>query len=185
MVSKGETAKFVDDWSPDNRLVLFRTLMGRTVLSAPVAGDGDISTLPADGESIDSVRLSPDGHRVAYQARESQRLEVYVADFPTFARRTRVSANGGVIPRWRGDGRELYYMDLNRTVMAVPVEDIVQNRFGVPVALFPASVPAGLLTSGIDLYDVATDGKRFFVIAEETGRPRAVATINVIVNWLK
>ena len=182
-IVKGESVKFIDDWSPDGRLFVFRPWMARTVFSAAASGEGEIAALPVDGDAIDSVRISPDGTRVAFQSRESDRLEVYVADFPSFARRTRVSANGGVLPRWRADGRELFYLALDRTVMAITVGDAGENTFGIPVRLFNASVPEGVLTSGIDLYEPAPDGKQFFVIAEAGEASRDNPTIHVVINW--
>ena len=87
------------------------------------------------------------------------------------------------MPRWRGDGRELFYMALNRTVMAITVGDAGENTFGIPVRLFNASVPEGVLTSGIDLYEPAPDGKQFFVIAEAGEASRDNPTIHVVINW--
>ena len=139
--------------------------------------------MPVDGDAIDSVRISPDGTRVAFQSRESDRLEVYVADFPSFARRTRVSPTGGVLPRWRADGRELFYLALDRTVMAIPLGDTSENAFGIPVRLFSAPVPDLGLTSGVDLYDAAPDGKQFFVITETGQAQRDSPTIHVAIDW--
>jgi hypothetical protein len=133
---------------------------------------------------LDSVRLSSDGRRVAYQAMEASSLEVYVADFPSFARRTRVSSTGGAMPRWRGDGKELYYLSMKRELMAVPVGDVAGNTFGVPVALFTAPVPATVLQAGIDLFDVSADGKTFYVIAEDPDTQARVPPITVVANWV-
>jgi len=105
--------------------------------------------------------LSPDGRWVAFGSDATRRLEVYVRrlDDATGASALRVSTDGGNFPRWRGDGRELFYVDDNGRVLAVPVELGARPTIGVPEPLFQ-----GLLEEAADTqYDVTADGQRFLL----------------------
>ena len=68
----------------------------------------------------DEVHVSPDGRWVAYNADESGAYEVYVARFPEFTAKRRISGHGGVQPQWSGNGRELFYLALDGSLMASP-----------------------------------------------------------------
>jgi Tol biopolymer transport system component len=65
--------------------------------------------------------FSPGGRLVAYTSTESGKFDVYVETVPRSDRKWRVSTNGGYEPRWRADGREIYYLSEDRKLMAVPV----------------------------------------------------------------
>jgi Tol biopolymer transport system component len=102
--------------------------------------------------------LSPDGHWLAYASDESGTHEVYVRPFPdTKSAKKLVSSGGGNFPRWSRDGRELFYTDLNRYMIAVPVTLQPVFSAGLPKSLFPALLFAG---GG---FDVSPDGKRFIM----------------------
>ena len=184
LVTSAEPIKYLNDWSPDGRLVLFHDATGRTIFAADTAAGQTARILVGEGDSFDSVRISPDGRRVAFQSRDTSTTEVYVADFPSFARRTRVSAAGGAMPRWRGDGRELYYVSDARMLMAVPVGDMAENTFGVPRPLFAAPLPIPLFGGGLDLYDPSADGKRFYLISDDGDSRAEIPPITIVVNWL-
>ncbi len=121
---------------------------------------------PARRLSPEKVRetnpaLSPDSRWVAFGSDATRHLEVYLRrlDDSTGASALRVSADGGNFPRWRGDGRELFYVDDNGRMMAVPVDLGARPTIGVPTALFPA-----LLEEAADTqYDVSPDGQRFLL----------------------
>jgi Tol biopolymer transport system component len=123
--------------------------------------------------------LSPDGRWLAYGSDATRRLEVYVRrrDDATGASALRVSADGGNFPRWRGDGRELYYVDDNGRMMAVPVALGAQPTIGAPEALFQA-----LLEEAADTqYDVTPDGQRFLLnrtLIEDR------VPVSVVLGWL-
>ncbi len=108
---------------------------------------------------VGDPQLSPDGRWVAYASNESGRYEVYVRPFPGGGEPAQVSNAGGAAPRWRRDGRELFYLTLppDQSVVAVPV--------GVEGGAFKAGAPAPLFKvelSGND-YDVSADGQRFLI----------------------
>ncbi len=83
--------------------------------------------------------FSPDGRLVAYTSNESGRFEIYVETVPRSDRKWPVSTNGGYEPRWRADGREIYYLSEDRKLMAVSVG--AGPSFGIPKPLFQTHVP--------------------------------------------
>jgi len=123
-------------------------------------------------------RFSPDGRFVVYVSDESGRFEVYVRSFPNGDGKWRVSTNGGGGPRWRRDGRELFYTEGDK-LMAVAVTTQTSFSPGTPAPVFENSS----LPSFNPQYDVAPDGKRFIV------RERLVSeeplAIHVVHNWFE
>src|SRR5262245_41294993 len=121
--------------------------------------------------------FSPDAHFVAYTSNESGKFEVYVETVPRSDRKWSVSTNGGYEPRWRADGREIYFLSEDRMLMAVPVA--AGPSFGIPKALFQTQVPPGV-TANRTHYVPNRDGQRFLVNMATD----AVATpVTVVLNW--
>jgi Tol biopolymer transport system component len=104
--------------------------------------------------------FSPDGHFVAYTSNESGRFEVYVQTFPLSDRKWQVSTSGGYEPRWRADGREIYYLSEDRKLMAVSLG--AGPQFEAPVRLFQTRVGVGVSANRMH-YVPSRDGKRFLV----------------------
>lgn len=106
-------------------------------------------------------RLSPDGKWVAYFSNETGTNEVYVAPFPPTGARWQVSSGGGIVPRWRSDGRELFYVVSGSppAMMAVPIAMGATPEVGRAVKLF--GMRAG--PASVTMYDVTRDGRRFVV----------------------
>jgi hypothetical protein len=128
-------------------------------------------------------QFSPEGKWVAYTSDESGANEVYVQSFSAGGAKWRVSSRGGDWVRWRRDGREMFYIAADRSVMSVAVRAISGSlEFGTPQTLF--KIPVALATSGEVApytYDVMPDGQRFLATA-----PIADAvppTMTVIINW--
>jgi eukaryotic-like serine/threonine-protein kinase len=168
------------DWTPD----------GKYVLSSVINADSDLWLLPLQGSAklvqFLSARgqqmhgtFSPDGRMVAYTSNESGRYEIHVQTFPISDRQWTVSTAGGYEPRWRADGRELYYLSLDRKLMAVPV-GAGPLPFGAPRPLFQTHVP-GSVTMYRTHYEPSRDGQRF-LINTKTGDPAPVP-ITVVLNW--
>jgi Tol biopolymer transport system component len=184
-------------WSGDGRYLLFARArydsfadrMDLWVL--PLTGDGKPYALIESAAQKGAPVLSPDGRWIAYQTKESGTPQIVVQPFPDPSRgRWDISANGGIQPRWRGDGKELFYLGLDGTMMAVEVETGSGDafEFGPPSALFQT----GIGIPGIPqeyFYDVAADGQRFLVNVHSPGQsasatPAETTTpIHVIVNW--
>jgi Tol biopolymer transport system component len=124
------------------------------------------------------AQFSPDGRSVAYTSNESGRQEVYVASFPVPSSKWPVSTTGGLLPRWRGDGREIFYFEAaNSRVMAAEVtREGAALRIGTVRPLFSVR-PAG----GRKFWDVSPDGQRFLVNTALATPDEAPLTL--LVNW--
>ena len=121
-------------------------------------------------------QFSPDGRWIAYQSNESGRNEVYVAAFPGAGGKRQISTDGGDGPRWRRDGKELFYLAPNNTLMAAAVN-------GQGASFEVASVTPLFETrrgSGDFPYDVSADGQRFLIIS--AAADARAAGITVVVN---
>jgi len=124
--------------------------------------------------------FSPDGKWLAYMSLESGQNEIYVQSFPEPVHRRRISAQGGAQPFWRGDGRELFYLALDRSLMSVAVLPGPPARFALPVKLFDAPVVPRPITR--NLYVPSRDGQRFLMVTP-AGDTRVAAT-TVVLDWL-
>jgi hypothetical protein len=126
-------------------------------------------------------QFSPDGRWVAYQSDESGQFHIYVRAFPSGGK-WQVSTDGGFKPRWRQDGRELYYISPDRKLMVVSIEPGTEFRASSPRELFQTRI-AGPLVWGIRFnYAVEPpDGKRFLIVTD-TGQARP-ASFTVVTNW--
>src|SRR6476661_5748278 len=113
---------------------------------------------------------------MAYVSNESGKDEVYVRPFPNTNEKWQISAAGGTEPRWRRDGKELFYLAADQKITAVPVR--AQSRFvpGPPHALFVAP----MIDDRDWGYDVTADGQRFVIGLAASG---PVAPINILLNW--
>ena len=81
--------------------------------------------------------FSPDGRWIAYTSDEGGQPNVYVQPFPGAGGKYQVSRDGGSYPVWRADGKELFYLGADATLMAVPIDATREFEAGVPQALFP------------------------------------------------
>jgi hypothetical protein len=149
------------------------------------------------GAPYDGAQFSPDGKWIAYESVESGRIEIYIRPF-TAAQSSpvgkwQVSSQGGVLPRWRGDGKELFYVSTTRGItnnfsftppratkmMAVSVRASAAGmQPDTPRGLFPVSFPTDVASP----YDVSSDGQRFLVL-ESTGVAPTAAPLTVVLNW--
>jgi hypothetical protein len=116
---------------------------------------------------------------LAYTSDESGSFQVYVQTLPLSEKKWQVSTGGGYEPRWRSNGREIYYLSRDRKLMAVPVGP--GPTFGVPKELFQARVPRGV-TANHTHYAPSRDGQRFLV--NELSNDAAPTSITVVLNWL-
>jgi hypothetical protein len=119
---------------------------------------------------------------VAYTSNESGLSEIYVIPFPPTPTggRWMVSRGGGVQPRWRRDGRELFYISPDGTMMAVPVSAGPVFQAGIPQALFNTDMVDTGIRTGPMSWDIAPDGKRFLIISDKS---QETSSLNVILNW--
>jgi Tol biopolymer transport system component len=156
-----------EDVSRDGRFVAIGISMaqrrqGQRGALLPLTTGAPGEPLPlAGGVDVDELHFAPDGRLIAYNAIELDRWDIYLAPVPPNGQRWQVSTAGGVQARWRADGRELFYLALDGTLMAVEIGgSATQPRIGKPRPLFKT----GLRPSGyVDQYLVHPSGDRFLV----------------------
>jgi Tol biopolymer transport system component len=179
------------DWSRDGRFLLYASLDPKTLSDLWVLPlTGDAKPFPVVQTAFDETQgqFSPDGHWLAYTSNESGRDEVYARPFPEAGGKWQLSTGGGSQPRWRPDGKELFYIAPDAKLMAVPIGVAPQIRaltVGAPVALFPThlAIGAGISLTGYQsraLYAVAADGRFLMNVTIEADHP---APITIVQNW--
>jgi Tol biopolymer transport system component len=141
-----------------------------------VSGGGPPELLLSSANGERDGRLSPDMHWIAYDSTESGRREIWIQPIPPNGGRWQVSNGGGTSVRWRGDGRELFYIAANGKLTAVPVSPGDAPKFGTPIALFQTQQ-----REGGGSYTPSPDGQRFLINAPLG--PAETDPISVIVNW--
>ena len=176
----------LDDLSADGRWLIYHEAVGTSGLPAALKAlpldrltDQPIVVAPALTGTIDQGVMSRDGRWVAFNSNESGRTEVFVVPFPPTGDRWQVALNGGVQPVWRSDGRELYFLAPDGTLMAVPISPGTTFKPGNPVRLFQA--PVRPVHPFVEQYATASDGRRFLFVAITEDRVRLPLTI--ITNW--
>jgi Tol biopolymer transport system component len=171
-----------NSWSADNAQILCTAQFGRGEIGlATVAsnGSGDKEFLRGKA-SYANGQISPDGKWVAYQSNETGDWEVYVTTFPGASGKWQVSRGGGTEPRWRGDGKEMFYIGPHGELTAVEVNSGGSFSAGVPMKLFPFHGRAQISSTDLSTYDVTKDGKKFIV--NRYVRPANVAPLTVVLN---
>lgn len=153
-----------DSWSPDDQqiLVTSQTPAGYHLELRPVTGGAGIPFQTGPGNQTNGM-ISPDGKWAAYASDESGSWEIYVTTFPGAAGKWQVSRGGGNEPRWRGDGKEIFYLGPSGMLTAVPVSTLGTFASGTPVPLVQFHGRAAISSTDVFSYDVSKDGKRFLV----------------------
>jgi Tol biopolymer transport system component/DNA-binding winged helix-turn-helix (wHTH) protein len=124
--------------------------------------------------------FSPDARWLAYQSSDSGHAEIYVSPFPTTGSKWQVSPQGGILPQWSPDGKELFYLNSEFEIMAAAVTSGPIFQAAAPRALFKATRRPGA-GAGDAGYAVMPDGQHF-VMLQPAGAPRQ---IQVTLNWLE
>ena len=169
------------DFSRDGRYLVFQSRgkeTGWDIWVLPASGDG--KPFPFVKTRFPEVLpvISPDGRYLAYQSSESGRTEVYVQTFPAPGGKWQISTAGGGEPRWRSDGKELYYRALDQKLMTVPIEEEPKFAAGVPKALFLGRFETGVTRNR---YLPSPDGSRFLAVGT-LGR-ESITPTTVALNW--
>jgi eukaryotic-like serine/threonine-protein kinase len=185
-----------ESWSPDGKVLLF-------MRQSEKGSSHNLWTLPVDPGSpggerkaepyftspwdITQGQFSPGPSHsprwVAYTSNESGQSQIYVQSFPAGAGKFQISTSGGVQPRWRRDGKELFYLSLERKLMAVEVKTAPAFEYGVPKELFQTSVFRAEGFPLVFTYDVAADGNRFLVLGAALSGGANSSPITVVLNW--
>jgi tricorn protease-like protein len=165
-------SKIVQDWSADGGSILYVAQTRSFDLWAlPLSGNKNPIPVAQTEFTESSGRFSPDGQWIAYVSDESGRPEVYVQAFPDPGNRVVISVEGGSLPNWREDGRELFYLSPDSQLMAVPIRyNGSRIERGKPFALFPVRPGS--------TYAPARLGQRFLINALVEDPP-----ITILVNW--
>jgi len=167
------------DWSRDGKYMLVRKKSEVWYLAWP---DRAPKPLFQAKWTIRNAQLSPDGRWIAYSTNETGNMEVYVSPFPSVNGKWQVSTSGGEEPRWRQDGRELFYVSADGKMTAVPVKTTTAGfEAGSPVALFQTRRRQPISAQDVFSYDVSGDGKKF-LIATKVDEANA-APVSVLLNW--
>jgi len=184
---KDTERKYPNDWSRDGKFVAYVAFGSGERVTAdiwvlPLTGDRKPFPFLTSGSQETQPRISHNGHWMAYVSNESGKDDVYISSFPTPGGKVTVSTSGGVQPRWRADGKELFYLSPGQKLMAVPLEGDSPLNPGTPQALFDVRViPRGSEEPyAYYQYDVTGDGQHFLISAlpEATTIP-----ITVVLNW--
>lgn len=167
--------------SPDGKYLVFEkvnsqsstTSTGLTVLDLQ---NGN-KVIPYLTQPASSPQFSPDSRMVAYESAETGRSEVYVQTFPAGGGKWQISTNGGIEPRWRGDGKEIYYDRGDGTVMAASIATqagSLEVTATKELFKFRRGQSAGTSLA------VTKDGKLFAI---REAPPRGDDSITVLLNW--
>jgi Tol biopolymer transport system component len=176
------------DWSRDGRYIVGNNLPSQPydLWALPLFGDRKPLRVTETPFNEVGARFSPDGHWIAYLSNESPGppYQLYMQSFPEPGKKQQVSTNGAFIPRWGRDGKELFYVEPDLTLMAVSIKSNGSSlEAGAPTRLFKAPIDSTTLGNGRS-YDVAEDGRFLINVVPGASSPaRVSASITVILNW--
>jgi Tol biopolymer transport system component len=170
-----------NSWSLDDRQILctHQNPSGYYLELIPVSGGTPTRFLSSKGSETNG-QISPDGKWAAYASDESGNWEIYVTSFPGATGKWQVSRGGGTEPRWRGDGKEIFYIGPGGMLTAVPVSSESGFSTGTPSTLFQIRGRAPISSTDVFTYDVAKDGKRFLV--NRYVKPDHVAPLTILLH---
>jgi serine/threonine protein kinase len=177
------TNTYASSWSAVDKQLAF-TQMGVTTKDdlwlLPLEGNRK-STLFRNGPYAErSGQISPDGRWMLFSSDPSDQMEIFIASTAPGATPRQISVDGGTSPRWRADGRELYFISRDLRVMAVEVTASPELKFGAPQKLFQEPT---LVTDGQGIaYQPSRDGTKFLVLRPVGSAPAALP-LTVVTNW--
>ena len=194
LLAESELAKTPTSWSADGRFIMFMVIDPKTVSDAwalPLTGDRKPFPILQTPFNEGHPQISPDGKWIAYSSDETGRREIYVQSFPPGAGKWQISSNGGTYPRWRRDGKEVFYMD------ALNFGKIFSVAINATGSKFEYSAPRPLFDSGYinsgfghtgnwNTFAVSADGQRFLIPRPESSLTGALTNtpITVVLNWV-
>jgi Tol biopolymer transport system component len=165
----------VQDWSPDGSSILCTA--GSRLSLLPLTGAARLQTILDTPYSKGGFRFSPDGQYVVYVSNESGQDEVYVASFPTFAAKRKISSSGGDYPVWAKGGKEILYLAADGALMSAEIRAGSNLAAGTPKLLFKSS--------GSDLggFAVTADGSRLLINEPVQKTEGESPEITLVLNW--
>jgi len=188
-ILKANSDAFPWDWSRDGRFIVYGEVDPKTradIWVLPLEdGRKPFPFLRTEFNELPAA-FSPNGRWLAYASDETGKAEVYVRTFTGQAEteatggKWLVSTNGGDMPRWRGDGRELYYVAADGKIMELDVKSSATFEAGSPRPILQTS-DASILNTSMTLFHVTADGQRF-IVNNQVGGQRS-EFVNVVLNW--
>ena len=184
-----EGVPLLSSWSSDGKLLMFARMQTRVsaLWVLPIGGKPEPFIQSPFSTSQGQFRPESSGppHWVAYSSNDSgNRFEIFVQSYPAGAGKYRISTEGGVQPRWRKDGQELFYIADDGKLMAVDIKTSPRFEAGIPKALFDPAIYGGSGAQSVFRYDVTPDGKRFLVNSDlKADQKSAPEPFTVILNW--
>ena len=177
-----------ESWSPDAKTLIYILNPGGVAGSIEMISVGVNQSAKRLADFAGGPNLSRDGKWLAYQARESGRIEVYVQPFPLSGAKYQITTNGGSNPLWSHDGKQLFYLrdrpGRGRQIVVVDVQTQPRFTFGKETPL-PIE---GLPPSGARSYDISPDDKYFIVALPKAAADPAKnppEQINITLNWFR
>jgi len=172
-------------WTPDGRQLLFEqygATGGSDLWLLQVDGQRKAAVYLATGANESHAAISPDGRLVAYVSDQTGVPQVYIQALPLSGSKWQLTSEGGDMPAWRSDGREIYYIGPDRVLRAVPIVSLAPFAAGPPVELFRLRTPQIAITGNRTYFAAAADGQRILVnsLVGESDDPG----IGVVMNWL-
>jgi eukaryotic-like serine/threonine-protein kinase len=184
----GGAPAFPQAWSSDERFLVYLVLddkTGRDLWAMDMTSNERMTRAVVNTPSDErNGQLSPDGHWLAYETNASGRFEIVVVSFSNPTEKSTVSTSGGTQPRWRADGKELYFVAPDGKLMAAPITttrhaDGSRIEVGAPVSLFQTRMADGGYGNATVQFAVARDGR--FLISQPA--ESATTPITLILNW--
>jgi eukaryotic-like serine/threonine-protein kinase len=166
------------DWSRDGKYILVRKNNELWYLTWP---ERITKPLLQTKWTVRNAQFSPDGRWVAYASNETGSMEIYVSPFPNASGKWQVSSGGGQEPKWRQDGKELFYISAEGKMMAVAVKTGASFEASSPVVLFQTRRRQPVSAQDVFSYDASGDGQRFLIntkVDEANAAP-----LSVLLNW--
>jgi eukaryotic-like serine/threonine-protein kinase len=184
VIAAGESDRYPSTWSPDGRYVVGvqqSAQRGSEFLVLPMLGaQHPVSFLPQALalSRFTFPRVSPNGKWLAYSSYETGSPEIYISSFPSGAGKWQISTGGGVQPRWRRDGKELFYKMLDDTIMSA---EISEQNGGPVVGKMRRLFQLQTRPSPHWTFDVSADGQRFLI--NGLLQPSTSEPITLVTHW--
>lgn len=181
LLFKSTEEKIPDDWTSDGQFIALEIFNPNSKWDLWVlrVNDKELSPLLHSNFNERQAQFSPDGKYIAYVSDKSGSPAVYVQTFPSSGSEWRISAGGGAQPRWRRDGRELFFLAPDRKLMAVDVTLSPRFEASVPKTLF--GTRALTFSDFRNHYVVTADGQRFLI--NSLPADGGSTPIDVVKNW--
>jgi eukaryotic-like serine/threonine-protein kinase len=175
------------DWSGDGFLIYGAddgtSRFSNDLWRLPLSGDRKPIPFLRTRFNETQGQLSPDGRWIAYVSNDSGSNEINISPFPSGEGKWPISTNGGVEPRWRGDGKEIFFVALDGSLMAVPVTTGSTVQASSPAQLFQTGMSGALSVYTRNQYVSTADGQRFLIDHQPRGRAPS-SSVTVVVNWM-